>query len=555
MGGGEVWFDVDGEVGEALESALHFGTDHDHAVKKVFGAGVIAFGLNGEDFAGERNDGRFQLLEIEGEGAVGVRGDGAGIEVPVELERHALRVSGADAEAQRAECRGEEGGIHRALLGLVDDAGVHEKLQSPEAGDIGFRLFEAAVELAEFGADGGLATVDFDGLRPEPVHKLVHEDVGEERIERDVRLVGGSEDAFRDRNEHMRELRFLGVFQHHAFRAFLGDDTLVVGEIKGGGLDAAVGVAGAEDEIDDANRRVAAKLRAAVARIEREIVFELLQVLAETGEFGGLGLVGDGDERFESGFEIEPFVLVNLVGPDGGFDRRVEFHPRDIAVVVVVVEEGGGAFFEEGFERGLRGGIGGLAEEAGGVNEFVLIFEAVRNGGEATVGRAANDREEAGGGGVFIARERVQPSVDFLAGGVGGVEVGARRFRADAGEERRVVIETGPRAGVETEVVEPGAAERRGVAHEGGELGFVERGDLAKEDRVEDAGGVDHARERGAFVGGKMRDVGGEFDRHEAGVHLAKALDVGKRFSRREGGALDQGGEDENGSRQETHEA
>ena len=45
---------------------------------------------------------------------------------------------------------------------------------------------------------------------------------------------------FCDRLEDDRELRLLNVLQHHALRALFLDDALVVGEVEGRGLHAAV---------------------------------------------------------------------------------------------------------------------------------------------------------------------------------------------------------------------------------------------------------------------------------------------------------------------------
>ena len=50
------------------------------------------------------------------------------------------------------------------------------------------------------------------------------------------------------------------------------------GQVEGGGLDAAIAVAGGEDDVDDADRRERAELRVAVARVDRQRVLELLQV-------------------------------------------------------------------------------------------------------------------------------------------------------------------------------------------------------------------------------------------------------------------------------------
>ena len=166
------------------------------------------------------------------------------------------------------------------------------------------------------------AAADGDVVRPEAVHQLVHQDVREERVERD---------ASPDRPAAARSSRSAAApcsnlasctfFSITRLVPFSRDDALVVGQVVGGGLHAAVAVAGGEDLVDDADRRERAELRVAVARIDRQVVLELLQVIAERLQLLRLGLVADGDERLERRLEVEPLVLVDLVRADGRLDR------------------------------------------------------------------------------------------------------------------------------------------------------------------------------------------------------------------------------------------
>ena len=63
---------------------------------------------------------------------------------------------------------------------------------------------------------------------------------------------------------------------------FSAIDALVVGQVEGRGLHAAVAVAGREDGVDDANRRQRAELRVAILRIDRQVVLDLLQLARRT---------------------------------------------------------------------------------------------------------------------------------------------------------------------------------------------------------------------------------------------------------------------------------
>ena len=76
----ETRFDVERDVNQFIERALHFGSDNAKAGGEVFCFGVVAFGLHAHDFARERGDAFFYLVAVDRKGAVGLDGEGAGIE-------------------------------------------------------------------------------------------------------------------------------------------------------------------------------------------------------------------------------------------------------------------------------------------------------------------------------------------------------------------------------------------------------------------------------------------------------------------------------------------
>ena len=100
--------------------------------------------------------------------------------------------------------------------------------------------------------------------------------------------------------------------------------------------------------------------------IDGQVVLQLLQLAGEARQLRRLRLVAHGDEGLEGRLVVEPLVLVDLVGADGGLDGRVELHPGHVARVVVVGEEGGGARLEVALQRGLRGEGGRLAQQRRG---------------------------------------------------------------------------------------------------------------------------------------------------------------------------------------------
>src|SRR6185295_9786907 len=172
--------------------------------------------------------------------------------------------------------------------------------------------------------------------------------------ERDVLLVRRRQDDLRDRHERLRELRVLDVLQHHALGALLLRDALVVRQVEGGGLDAAVRVAGGEHLVDDNDGREAAELRVAVLRIDRQVALDVLQLGRKLLELFRLVLVLYRDERFVGRFVVEQLVFVDLVRANRRLDGAFQFHPRDVAVVVVVREKRGRPLRQEVLQRRLR---------------------------------------------------------------------------------------------------------------------------------------------------------------------------------------------------------
>ena len=147
------------------------------------------------------------------------------------------------------------------------------------------------------------------------------------------------------------------------FDPIFSRDAFVVRQIERGGLHAVIAVARAEDFVHDDDGREGAEFRVAIFRIDREMIFDVLQFAGKFLELGRLGFVLNGDERFEAGFVIEPAVLINFVGTDRRLDRAGHFHPRDVAVVIIVREKSVGARDEKFLERWFGRGLGGFAQK------------------------------------------------------------------------------------------------------------------------------------------------------------------------------------------------
>ena len=67
-------------------------------------------------------------------------------------------------------------------------------------------------------------------------------------------------------------------FSMTRFEPFSRDHALVVRQVEGRGLHAAIAVAGREHRVDDADGRQRAELGVAVFRIDRQVVLDLLQL-------------------------------------------------------------------------------------------------------------------------------------------------------------------------------------------------------------------------------------------------------------------------------------
>ncbi len=253
--------------------------------------------------------------------------------------------------------------------------------------------------------------VDGDGVRTKAVHQLVHDDVGEERVERQMALVVGREHDLRNRHQRLRELRVLHVLEHHALGALLARHALVVRQVEGGRLNAAVAVAGGEDLVHHHERREGPELRVAQRRIDRQVVLDILQLAAELLDLRALLLVEDRDVRLERRLVVEELVLVDLVRANRRLDRCLSApsrrrrcrssrstgtHPR--------------ASSRKALSVGSVASAAASRRSARGADQLVLILEAVRHGGQPAGRRATDRREESGRPGAVGVRQRLNPA-------------------------------------------------------------------------------------------------------------------------------------------------
>ena len=162
------------------------GRTHAQPLDQSFRPRVVTGRLQHHQVARERRHALADPARIDAESAVGRDTECAGVEQRVQLDGDPRAVRLVHAEADRAERRCQKRRVHGLLHRLRQRPLVHEVLQRPETGRVGLGLFDRAVGVLELLSHRGVAASHADVVRAEAVHQLVHEDVGEECVERDL---------------------------------------------------------------------------------------------------------------------------------------------------------------------------------------------------------------------------------------------------------------------------------------------------------------------------------------------------------------------------------
>ena len=359
------------------------------------------------------------------------------------------------------------------------------------------------------------------------MHQLVHQDVREEGIEPDVLAIGGRQRHVRDRQQDHAELCLLHVLQHDPLGPHLALDLLVVRQVEGGRLHAAVRVARTIERVDHANGRHRPQLGVAQPGIDGQVIFQLLQLAREPAELLGLDVVAQRDEGLERGLRAEPAVLVDLVGTDGRLDAGVELHPRDVARVVVVGQERRRPRLEIMAQSRLLCERGCLAQEARCPRQLALVFDAVGDHREAPVQAAPDRREESPGARGVRGREGLHPDLDFGLRRVTRKESARSRLFTDTAQERAITVQTQPGSLVQPERMQAFSTEGRHVASQLGQQGLVPGPDLTQEDRVHQLGRPYDAAQRRPLRRRQPTQVDHEVDGSKPHRRLLQLCDAG----------------------------
>ena len=305
-------------------------------------------------------------------------------------------------------------------------------------------------------------------MRPQPVHQLMRQDVGKERLEADIDHRRLGQRPPRDGQEHASELRLLHILQHDSLAALLLDHAVVVGQIVGRGLHAVSAIPRTDDLVHNSNRRSRTQLGVPVLRIDGQIVFDLLQMLGENRELGRLLIIAQVYVRFESRLVAEQFVIVSFVRTNRDIQRRIEVHPRHVAFVIVVGKKSVRSQVQEFLERRVVGQPRRFSKQVRRPGEVISILLAIGNG-EETVGRhtilsPADYSKEALGLFLLLWRQLRHPSLESILGHALGIEIRSQRLaRRHSRQKSSVIVKVGPRRLVEPEIVEARLAQRRSV--------------------------------------------------------------------------------------------
>ena len=234
--------------------------------------------------------------------------------------------------------------------------------------------------------------------------------------------------------------------------------------------------------------------------VDRKVVFELLEIARKSLKPGGFGIVSHGDEGLECRLVVEPLVLVDLVGPDRRFDRRVELHPGHITRIIVVGGERFGPQLEIPAESWVRRELRGRAQLPGRDGQEALIFDIVGHHRQLAIRPATDGCEIASGRRALLVRKPFDPLFDLFSRGVGGVVVRPFRFGRDAGNKALVVLQSGPRTFVDEKEVQTRLPACGRFLCEFEQEGGISGPHLFQEDRVHHLGGGNDGRQRSTFV-------------------------------------------------------
>ena len=316
---------------------------------------------------------------------------------------------------------------------------------------------------------------------------------------------------------------------------FSRGDALVVRQVEGRRLHAAIGVAGREDLVDDDDRRESAELRIAVLRIDRQMVLDVLQLAGELLQLGALGFVLNRDERLERRLVVEELVLVHLVGSDRRLDGALQLHPGDVAVVVVVRQERIGALGEKRLQRRL--GRERRRPRAGARRRASARSDTRRCTGPSVKPPLGPRRITVKKPSRALAPPPAATAIHRSSSALRrafGIEIGAVWLRRRAGDKRLVVIEARPRPFVDQEVVQARAAFGRLVAAtRSRSIDSLPAQTWRRKSASMNLRRLHQLRQHVAIGRRQLREVGGDLGRRESRRHALQLYRVGQGISLR----------------------
>ena len=151
---------------------------------------------------------------------------------------------------------------------------------------------------------------------------------------------------------------------------------------------------------------------------------------------------------------------------------------------------------------------------------------------QLVVGIAANHGEETLGLLALGFGKRLHPGFELVARHILGIEIRAGQFLGrNVGKERLMIVDLGPRRLVQPEVIEPGLAERRGIAPQLGVERVIAAPHLREEDVVQHARGFNQLCERLAVARREFGHIHAQLGGLETRDHFLKLRKIGNSGS------------------------
>ncbi|KKP59173.1 MAG: hypothetical protein UR53_C0006G0001 [Candidatus Magasanikbacteria bacterium GW2011_GWC2_34_16] len=535
---------------DPFDHGFHLGRDQGVLIRERLGTRVVTLGLDDHELLGHA---RHREEELGGVDRVLARlgiviVNAVGLQVVIDHQLAlAVGLFRAEANASIEVDERADGRLVEPVLAVV--LGVDQELHRPITEKVGLAFLEGTSQILELRPDRGLLAIDLDEARTECVHELVMQRVPKIHVPVHEDRLLWPEDHASDRQDAVLVLGLHDVAEHDLAGAYVGTHPLIVRQVEGRSLVAALAVARAVEQVHRDDGWNLGLFVAAVLGGQGQILLHVGQMRLDRGQLIRELLVHDHDVGFSRGLGVDQAVLILLGGAHHDREPGVGQDPRLVALAVVVGQEASGARQQE---VALALGVCEVRRELqkpGSLAQIIRVGFGVRHALQQPRRLVLLDyRVRIQDAGLLI---RVHVQVDVQQGLVQNcrVEGGAERLLAFA-DEGLIVAHSVVASVVDGQqpveiVVDFGeVATIDQVRHRRPDLQAVVGG-LLPEQPVDDVGGLDDQTQVLLFIVGEVLER--YFDAHvdEFAVH---ALELGIVHARAVAQALQQivglGGDD-----------